>query len=210
MDIDEADGLVPFLTLFTSSGKKPLINQRILQKRRHEIDLQRSEVHEKLLGDIKFSVYRPEEVVLLLKNQTMPNIHETQKATSKEGEGCKDLELRYQSSTQSKSMSTGSKWKTVGGKQNNIIFRLRTPWWFSFGGLCFDVFMRKSLFEGGIGYRAYRVVSPDAPIIKYAKNGNITAIQEMFSNGIASPNDRTTDGWTVLGVRLCVIYTFKG
>jgi hypothetical protein len=41
------------------------MHQRILQKRRHEIDRQRSEIHEKLLGEIKVE---SAEVVLLLKS----------------------------------------------------------------------------------------------------------------------------------------------
>jgi hypothetical protein len=43
-------------------------------------------------------------------------------------------------------------------------------------------------------------VEHDALIMEYARRGNVTAIQELFTKRMASPNDRTWDGETVLGV----------
>jgi hypothetical protein len=40
----------------------------------------------------------------------------------------------------------------------------------------------------------------------YACKGNITGIQQMFSDRTASPYDRDVTGLTVLGVRLCIYF----
>jgi hypothetical protein len=185
------------------------MHQRLLQNRRHEIDHQRSEVHEKILGDIKVSVYKSEEIVLHLKDQSMIGIHETQQAITEDGDGCKDLELVCQSSTQSRSLSKRSGRKAMKGKRGDVTFHIRLPWWLAPGNRCLDIYMRKNLFEGSIGCRAYRVVSRDAPIIDYVRKGNMTGIQEMFRTGAASPNDRDIHGRTLLGVSPVYKYTFE-
>jgi hypothetical protein len=162
------------------------MNQRVLQKRRHEIDRQRSEDHKKLLGDIKASVYKSEAVFVLLRSQSMPSIHENRKAANMEREGCKDLDIVYKSSTQSKSVTKGFWRKAQNRKQQNLIFRLPAPSWFPFETPCFDIYMRKTLFEGNIKILGYRVVSHNAPIMERAKRGNIAGIKEMVRIGIAS------------------------
>jgi hypothetical protein len=58
--------------------------------------------------------------------------------------------------------------------------------------------------------KVYRNVAYVAPIMEYAREGNVQAIQEMFSNGTATPHDICDDYGTVLKVKsymfpLCVI-----
>jgi hypothetical protein len=177
------------------------MHQRILQKRRYEIDRQRSEIHEKLLGEIKVE---SAEVVLLLKSQSIPGIFETQKGLAGEGKGFKDLQLAHH--TQNKSLKKSYTRKAASRKQTDLIFHLRPPWWSAFGSRCLDLYVKRSLFGSSIGYRAYRVVAQNAPIMVYAYKGNITGIQQMFSDGTASPYDRDVAGLTVLGVRLCIYF----
>jgi hypothetical protein len=51
--------------------------------------------------------------------------------------------------------------------------------------------------------KVYRIVSFRDPIIDFAVTGNVVAIQEMISNGTATPNDRDdTCGWSLLDVCL--------
>jgi hypothetical protein len=177
------------------------MDHRVLQQRRYEIDRKRLEAHEKLLGDIKVIVCKSEEVVVFLKNQYTHVIREGQKATTWEGEDRKDLGIACNSSTQSKTASKGARRKTGNRRQQNLIFRLQAPSWSAFGTRCLDVYVRRSLFESNIKILKYRVVSYYAPMMEHARKGNIAGIQEMFRMGTASPNDRDTNGHTVLGGR---------
>jgi hypothetical protein len=198
-----------FPILHPPPRKHWLTHQRVLQKKRHEVNSQRSDIHEKLLSDIKVRVYESVEVVLHLQSQSMPNIHETQKAVMNEGDDCIDLGLTCQSSTASTNWNKSSRWKAMARKRGDVIFHLRTPSWSAFGSHCFDVCMRRSLYEGSIRILKYRVVSYDAPIMQHIGKGNIARIQEMFKMGIASPNDRDTRGLTLLGVGLSIFVLLK-
>ena len=48
--------------------------------------------------------------------------------------------------------------------------------------------------------RASRVVPTDAPLMKYAQDGNVEGIKGLFRSGLASPWDVNEFGWTALDV----------
>lgn len=50
--------------------------------------------------------------------------------------------------------------------------------------------------------KVYRTVAYDAPIMEYAREGNVSAIQEMFGNGTATPHDISDHYGTVLMVHV--------
>lgn len=53
-----------------------------------------------------------------------------------------------------------------------------------------------------IAFSKQNIVSLDAPIFKFARQGNFKGMVELFRLGLASPNDRTTSGRTPLLVSL--------
>jgi hypothetical protein len=80
-------------------------------------------------------------------------------------------------------------------------FRLQAPSWLKITNHALEVRAQRTPFGWKFTFEMYNIVEDFAPIMEYSQAGDITAIQEMFTNRKASPNDRTWDGETVLGVR---------
>lgn len=51
-------------------------------------------------------------------------------------------------------------------------------------------------------YRVYSIIPDDSEVIRKIKCGDLVGIQQMFSSRDASPFDRTTDGTSLLHVRM--------
>ena len=84
--------------------------------------------------------------------------------------------------------------------QKKILARLKLPSWLQLTSLCLEVRGERSIYGISLDVKAYRSVDYNAPIMKYARKGNVQAIQEMFSKGTATPHDTWADSETVLNV----------
>jgi hypothetical protein len=85
-------------------------------------------------------------------------------------------------------------------RQKRILARLKLPSWLRLTSLCLEICGERSIYGMSLDVKAYRSVDIDAPIMEYARKGNVHAIQEMFSKGTATPHDRWNDHQTVLMV----------
>jgi hypothetical protein len=82
--------------------------------------------------------------------------------------------------------------------QKRILARLKLPSWLQLTSLCLEIRGERSIYGMSLDVKAYRSVAYDAPIMEYAREGNVQAIQEMFSKGTATPHDTWADSETVL------------
>lgn len=87
-------------------------------------------------------------------------------------------------------------------RQKEILVRLKLPSWLRMTSLCLELCGQRSLYGMSLDVKVYRIVSYDAPIMNFAQTGNVVAIQEMFSNGTATPHDMTDWGDSILKVIL--------
>jgi hypothetical protein len=101
---------------------------------------------------------------------------------------CKQLERKY------KKVASSLR------RQNRILVRLKLPSWLRLTPLCLEICSQRSLYEMSLNVKVYRRVDYDAPIMKCAREGNVSAIREMLSNGTATPLDTWEDLETVLNV----------
>jgi hypothetical protein len=85
-------------------------------------------------------------------------------------------------------------------RQNQILVRLELPSWLRLTSLCLEICSQRSLYGMSLNVKVYRTVDFDAPIMKCAREGNVSAIREMFSNGTATPIDTWAGLETVLNV----------
>lgn len=102
---------------------------------------------------------------------------------------------------------TCKKVRTPFKSPKRILARLGMPSWLKITSLCLELCGQRSICGMSIDVKTYRSVNYNAPIMEYAREGNVDAIQEMFSKGTASPYDkiersssRGTIGITVLEV----------
>jgi hypothetical protein len=86
-------------------------------------------------------------------------------------------------------------------KKRRFEFRLQAPSWLKITNNAIEVRVQQAPFGWEFTFEMYNIVDDFAPIMEYAEAGDIAAIQEIFTNRKASPNDRTWHGETVLGVR---------
>lgn len=87
-------------------------------------------------------------------------------------------------------------------RQKEILARLKLPSWLRMTSLCLEICGQRSLYGMSLDVKVYRIVSSDAPVMEFARAGNVVAIQEMFSNRTATPHDITIYGWSILEVIL--------
>jgi hypothetical protein len=87
-------------------------------------------------------------------------------------------------------------------RQKQTLARLQLPSWLRLTSLCLEICGQRSLYGMSLDVKVYRNVAYDAPIMEYAREGNVQAIQEMFSNGTATPHDTWEGKETVLNVCL--------
>lgn len=66
--------------------------------------------------------------------------------------------------------------------------------------LCLEICGERSFYGMSLDVKAYRSVDLYAPIMEYAREGNVQAIQEMFSKGTATPHDTWRHRETVLSI----------
>jgi hypothetical protein len=85
-------------------------------------------------------------------------------------------------------------------RQKRLMARLRTPSWLSLSSNALEICCYKVNSGWMFTAQAYRVVPRNSPIIQLAKDGNVRGIQELFEKKLASPYDKTSDGFTVLDV----------
>lgn len=85
-------------------------------------------------------------------------------------------------------------------RQRKTLARLKLPSWLRSTSLCLELCGQRSLYGMSLDVRVYRIVSDTAPIMEFARAGNVPAIQEMFSKGAASPHDTTIYGSPLLEV----------
>jgi hypothetical protein len=85
---------------------------------------------------------------------------------------------------------TYKKARTSLKSPKRILARLGMPSWLNMTSICLELCGQQSLCGMSIGVKIYRSVDYNAPIMKYAREGNVRAIQEMFSKGTASPYDK--------------------
>jgi len=83
-------------------------------------------------------------------------------------------------------------------RQKHTLARLQLPSWLRLTSHCVEICGERSLYGMSIDTKVYRIVASDSPIMNYAREGNVTAIQEMFSEGTATPYDMIAEGWDVL------------
>jgi hypothetical protein len=84
--------------------------------------------------------------------------------------------------------------------QKRILARLKLPFWVQMTSLCLEICGERSFYGMSLDVKAYRSVDLYAPIMEYAREGNVQAIQEMFSKGTATPHDTWRHRETVLSV----------
>jgi hypothetical protein len=87
-------------------------------------------------------------------------------------------------------------------RQKEILARLKLPSWLRITSLCLEICGPRSLYEISLDVKVYRIVPFTAPVMKFARAGNVVAIQEMFSKGTATPHDMTDWGFSILEVIL--------
>jgi hypothetical protein len=85
-------------------------------------------------------------------------------------------------------------------RQKRILARLKLPSWLQLTSLCLEIRGERTIYGISLDVKAYRNVDYNAPIMEYAREGNVQAIQEMFSKGTATPHDSWNDHETVLSV----------
>jgi hypothetical protein len=59
-----------------------------------------------------------------------------------------------------------------------------------------------------IDVKTYRSVNYNAPIMEYAREGNVDAIQEMFTKGTASPYDKIEGSSSRGGITVLEVLAF--
>lgn len=85
-------------------------------------------------------------------------------------------------------------------RQKRILARLKLPSWLRLTSLCLEIRGERSFYGMSLDVKAYRSVDYDSPIMQYARQGNLQAIQDMFSKGTATPHDMWSEHDTVLTV----------
>jgi hypothetical protein len=90
-------------------------------------------------------------------------------------------------------------------RQKQTLARLQFPSWLQLTSLCLEVCGQRSLYGTSLDVKVYRNVDKYAPIMQYARQGDVQAIQEMFSKGTATPHDRWGDSETVLNVCIAML-----
>jgi hypothetical protein len=88
-------------------------------------------------------------------------------------------------------------------RQKRILAHLKLPSWLRLTSLCLEIRGARSIYGMSLDVMAYRSVDYDAPIMHYARGGNVQAIQEMFSKRTATPHDTCGGSMTVSSV--CVL-----
>jgi hypothetical protein len=86
-------------------------------------------------------------------------------------------------------------------RQKRILARLKLPRWLQLTSFCLEIRGERSICGMLLDVTAYRNVDFYSPIMQHARQGNVQAIQEMFSKGTATPHDTWEDYETVLNVR---------
>ncbi len=85
-------------------------------------------------------------------------------------------------------------------RQRAILAQLKLPSWLTRTSFCLEICGQRSLYEISLNLKVYRIFSDTAPIMEFARTGNVAAIQEMFTKGTASPYDTDIWGYSVLDV----------
>jgi hypothetical protein len=85
-------------------------------------------------------------------------------------------------------------------RQKKILAQLQLPSWLGITSLGLEISGQRSLFTMSLNVQVYRNVEWDAPIMQYAREGNVRGIQELISLGKATPFDRWSLHETVLNV----------
>jgi hypothetical protein len=77
--------------------------------------------------------------------------------------------------------------------------RFRTPTWLT--SRVWEVHVKESCSGWMLGLSSYHIRPSDALVFKYAKDGDIQNLQQLFDEGKASPFDRSPNQETLLHVR---------
>jgi len=91
------------------------------------------------------------------------------------------------------------RYKRLGVKvawQMKLLSRFKLPGWLRQTASCIELYAARGPYGMTIDIRSYRDWPFGAPIIVHAQTGNVSAIQQMFSNGTASPFDMAWLGST--------------
>ena len=83
-------------------------------------------------------------------------------------------------------------------KHKDYEFRPR-PWIFRRG---FSIFSTQLYGLWQYSFRSHRIITMQDPIYAACVSGDLGSVQRLCSQGLASPFDRTSSGWTLLHVRL--------
>src|SRR6266536_4640568 len=169
------------------------MTRRALEKRQQGLQRQWTEVQQRKLTDIETAI-----------GQNMPNAPYTAAFThfphtnSANGPRSSRVALRKELDTVKKSHTQVSQ---VLHKQQLFKARLQTPRWISAQGRAWELcgFLARSGWN--LSFQAYNVLYDiDSPILVFARRGDLSGVQRLFSEGKATPFDRTENGMTVLDV----------
>jgi hypothetical protein len=179
-----------------------LIRVRALQRRRHDMQREWAEIQVSKLNHLEVQVTQctmavrsfPAHSAIINSSKMEKLVSERDEVPPSNGDvagakdDCQELARSYKRVTSSIT------------SQKRILARLKLPSWLRLTSLCLELRGERTIYGMSLYVTAYRNVDYNAPIFKYAREGNVQAIQEMFSKGTATPHDKWLHHETVLNV----------
>jgi hypothetical protein len=178
------------------------MDQSALQKQNSIFHRQLAEVQQEQLHELRTGVFQTTKIMVSIQ-ETITSSQSASRISEVDGE----YDKQNAASTGVSMCPTENLVQTyqrigqAGTSKRRFEFRLQAPSWLKITNHALEVRAQQAPFGWKFTFEMYNIVEDFAPIMEYSQAGNITAIQEMFTNRKASPNDRTWDGETVLGVR---------
>jgi hypothetical protein len=94
--------------------------------------------------------------------------------------------------THTRNASQISRSSTLSGRR---LFRMTTPEWISNTICQFE--MRRSIVGFNIALRTYGIVHADAPVFLACRKGDVSEMQRLFDDRLASPFDKSEDNFSL-------------
>lgn len=91
-------------------------------------------------------------------------------------------------------------WRVGTHEEQKLSIGIRAPSWLLFTRSAFQIDGYRASTGWKFIIQSYNITPYDAPIWKLIETGNLDGIKDTFSRRLASPNDQTIDGMTLLMV----------
>lgn len=175
-----------------------MVECRALQKQRHELQLHWAKLQQRELSNLKVCASQSADTVVSSRttwNQRISLAPCQVKPTSK-------VECQISAATSGSLGQAIARVKQAQVRQRPFIALLSAPRWLSLTSRALEISGAKAPFGWDFSIRTYNIVSWDAPVMEYARQGEVSKVQKLLADGNASLSDRNEYGQDILDVCL--------